>query len=78
MTSDTRRALEGDVVVRVLVSVDAKGKVTAIQAVPGAGPVPAAVTSATFDAVKRFQFEPARRGDEKVAGDIELSFTFRK
>ena len=29
-------------------------------------------------AVKNWQFEPARRGEEKVPGEIVLSFAFRK
>ena len=37
-----------------------------------------ALAAAAITAVKRWQFEPARRGDDKVTGEIELSFTFRK
>ena len=35
-------------------------------------------TNAAISAIKRWQFEPARRGGDKVPSDIVLSFTFRK
>jgi outer membrane biosynthesis protein TonB len=40
--------------------------------------IPDALAVNAINAVKQWQFEPARRGGEKVAGDVVLSFTFRK
>jgi len=70
--------MTGEVVVRVKVNVDAAGKVIAAAPVAGGGPVPQALADSTISAVKRWQFEPARRGGDKVPSDIVLSFTFRK
>jgi TonB family protein len=67
-----------EVVVRVKVNVDATGKVIAAEPVVGGSPVPEALADSTISAVKRWEFEPARRGGDKVPGDIVLSFTFRK
>jgi TonB family protein len=73
-----RRSMTGEVVVRVKVNVDATGKVIAAEPVVSGSPVPEALADSTISAVKRWQFEPARRGGDKVPGDIVLSFTFRK
>jgi TonB family protein len=73
-----RRSITGEVVVRVKVSVDAAGKVIAAEPVAGGSLIPEALADSTISAVKRWQFEPARRGGDKVPGDIVLSFTFRK
>jgi TonB family protein len=73
-----RRSMTGEVVVRVKVNVDAAGKVIAAEPVAGGSPVPEALADSTISAVKRWQFEPARRGGDKVPGDVVLSFTFRK
>jgi len=73
-----RRSMTGEVVVRVKVNVDAAGKVIAAAPVASGGPVPQALADSTISAVKRWQFEPARRGGDKVPSDIVLSFTFRK
>lgn len=75
---NVRRGISGDVVVRVRVNVDAAGKVIAAEPVSPDGPVAEALAGSAITAVKRWQFEPARRGGDKVAGDIVLSFTFRK
>jgi TonB family protein len=72
-----RRSITGEVVVRVKVNVDAAGKVIAAETVGGTA-IPEALADSTISAVKRWQFEPARRGDVKVPGDIVLSFAFRK
>jgi TonB family protein len=73
-----RRSISGEVVVRVRVNVDAAGKVVAAEAVGSGSPVAIALADSAITAVKRWQFEPARRGSDKVAGSIVLSFTFRK
>ena len=78
MMDKVRRSIEGEMVAKVRVYVDATGKVTDIKPLTGGTPVADALAITAVNAVRRWQFEPARRGDEKVAGDVELSFTFRK
>jgi TonB family protein len=75
---NVRRSITGEVVVRVRVNVDAAGKVIAAEPVSPDSPVAEALAGSAVSAVKRWQFDPARRGGDKVAGDIVLSFTFRK
>jgi protein TonB len=72
------RSIRGDVVVRVRVNVDAAGKVVAAEPVGSGSLVAEALADSAISAVKRWEFEPARRGGDKVAGDVVLSFTFRK
>jgi TonB family protein len=72
------QSIRGDIVVRVRVNVDADGKVVAAEPVGGGSPVAEALADSAISAVKHWQFEPARRGGDKVAGDVVLSFTFRK
>ena len=78
MMDKVRRSIEGEMVAKVRVYVDATGKVTDIKALTGGTPVADALAITAINAVRRWQFEPAHRGDEKVPGDVELSFTFRK
>jgi protein TonB len=78
VSEKVRRSITGEVVVRVRVNVDAAGRVVAAQPVGNSSPVADALADSAISAVKRWEFEPARRGGDKVAGDIVLSFTFRK
>ena len=78
VSEKVRRSINGDVVVRVRVNVDAAGKVIGAEPVGTGSPVAEALADAAISAIKRWQFEPARRGGDKVASDIVLSFTFRK
>jgi len=78
VSEKARRSITGDVVVRVRVNVDAAGRVVAAQPVGNSSPVAEALADSAISAVKRWEFEPARRGHDKVAGDVVLSFTFRK
>ena len=78
VSDKVRRSITGEVVVRVKVNVDAAGKVIAAEPVGSGSLVAAALADSAISAVKRWQFEPARRGGDKVASDIVLSFTFRK
>jgi protein TonB len=71
------KSLVGEVVVRLKVNVDASGRVTSTESAGGASVDPA-VMSAVSSAVKRWKFEPARQGSEKVPGELVLSFVFRK
>jgi TonB family protein len=78
LKENVRRSITGEVPVRLRVYVDATGKVLGVDALNATNPVTGALAAAAVAAVKQWQFEPAQRGDEKVAGEIELSFTFRK
>ena len=75
---NVRRSITGEVVIKVRVSVDAIGKVTAAEALSTGNAVAESLAGAAISAVKKWQLEPARRGEEKVAGEVALSFTFRK
>ena len=78
MADKVRRSLDGEMTVKVRAYVDAAGKVTHIEPLTGGSPMADALSITASNAVRRWQFEPASRGDEKVAADVELSFTFRK
>ena len=73
-----RRSITGEVAIQVRVSVDAAGKVTGVEPVTRRNGVAELLASSVTSAVKSWKFEPASRGDEKVPGDLVLSFTFRK
>lgn len=64
--------------IKVRVNVDATGKVISTETLPNGHPLAEAVAGSVAASVKRWEFEPARRGDEKVPGSVVLSFTFRK
>ena len=72
------RSIRGEVVVRVRVKVDATGKVVAAEPVDNSSPAAMALADSAITAIKRWQFEPARRGSNRVPGDVVLSFAFRK
>jgi TonB family protein len=71
-----KRKLRGETIVAVLVDVDASGKV--INAVPTAKTAKgnASLASLAVEAARQSQFEPATRGDQKVAGQATLQFRF--
>jgi len=73
-----RRSITGEVVIKVRATVDATGRVISAESNAKGDPTIDVLAGSAIAAVKRWQFEPARRGDEKVSGDVELSFTFRK
>jgi len=66
------------VLVRIKVNVDAGGKVLFAESVSAGNAVADALAVSAITAVKKWQFEPARRGDQRIPGDVVLSFTFRK
>src|SRR5436190_2411042 len=72
------RMMTREVTVRVRAQVDGTGKVIAVDALNVTNPVTRGLAEAAVAAVKQWEFEPALRGNEKVPGDIELSFTFRQ
>jgi TonB family protein len=78
LPENIRRSISGEMVVRLKVSVDVSGKVISAEPIAENASVPDALASTAIGAVKRWQFEPARRGGDKVPGDVVLSFTFRK
>ena len=75
---NVRRSIKEDVIVQVRVNVDATGKVTGATPVEASNPVAEALARAAVSSIRHWQFEPARRGGDKVPGDVVLSFTFRK
>jgi periplasmic protein TonB len=75
---NVRRSITGEVIVQVKVNVDSSGKVIGAEPLGSGDPVAQALAGAAISAVKRWQFEPARRGAEKVTADTVLTFRFRK
>jgi TonB family protein len=75
---DVRRSITVETVIRLRVHVDGTGKVIGADPLNATGPVASALAGAAITAVKRWAFEPARRGEDRVPGEVELSFTFRK
>ena len=75
---NVRRSIAGDVVIKVRANIDATGKVIGVESVSKGDAVAEALAGSAIAAVKRWQFEPARNGADKVAGEIVLSFIFRK
>jgi TonB family protein len=73
-----RRSITGEVIVKVRASIDAAGKVISAESILKGDPIAEALAGSAIAAVKRWQFEPAQRGVDKVPGEIVLSFTFRK
>lgn len=78
LPENVRRSISGEMIVRLKVSVDVSGKVISAEPLAGGAAVPDALARTAIGAVKRWQFEPARRGGENVPGDVVLSFAFRK
>jgi protein TonB len=76
LSDKVRRSIVGEAIVRVKVNVDSTGRVTSAE--PVAGAVSDAIANTAVEAVRHWQFEPARQGGEKVSGDVVLSFIFRK
>src|SRR5207245_5893818 len=73
-----RRSIPGEVVIKVRVHVDAAGKVLTAESLSKGSPIAEALASSAIAAVKQWQFEPARREEEKVPGDVVLTFTLRQ
>jgi len=77
LSDSVRQAIKGEVVVRVRVNVDASGAVVGAEPVADQAVAEPLLTAATI-AVKRWKFEPAQRGGQRIASETVLSFTFRK
>ena len=75
---NVRRSIAGEIVIKVRANIDATGKVIGAESVSKGDAVAEALAGSAIAAVKRWQFEPARRGADKVPGEIVLSFIFRK
>jgi protein TonB len=73
-----RRSIEGEAIIRLRVYVNRNGAVTGVDPLNATTSALGVLADAAIAAVRRWQFEPARRGSEPVAGVAELSFTFRK
>jgi hypothetical protein len=75
---NVRRSIAGEIVIKVRANIDATGKVIGAESVSKGDAVAEALAGSAIAAVKRWQFEPARSGADKVPGEIVLSFIFRK
>jgi TonB family protein len=71
-----KRKLRGDTVVRVLVDVDANGKVVNAVSVTQGNKMTQSLVGLAVEAARQSRFEPARQGEKKVAGQITLQFRF--
>ena len=78
LSDSARQAIRGEVVVRVRVNVDASGAVVAAEPLAESQPIAEPLLAAATAAVKRWKFEPAQRGGQRIASETVLSFTFRK
>src|SRR5262249_36670638 len=65
-----RRKLREDRVVQILVDVDASGKVTKAVAVSKGNKLTESLAAAAVEAARQSQFEPARQGDRRIAGQV--------
>lgn len=74
-----RSMLRDDVVVAVRLEVDANGRVISMEPMrqPG-GPMRLILERAAADAALRWQFEPARVGNQKVPAEALVQFRFRR
>jgi TonB family protein len=71
-----KRKLRGDVLVKVLVDVDANGKVVNAISVTPTTKITQPLVGLAIEAARQSQFEPAKQGDKKLAGQVTLQFRF--
>jgi hypothetical protein len=71
-----KRKLRGDALVRVLVDVDANGKVVNAVSVTQGSKMTQSLIPLAVEAARQSHFEPAKQGDRKVAGQATLQFRF--
>jgi hypothetical protein len=71
-----KRKLRGDVLVKVLVDVDANGKVVNAISVTPTTKITQPLVGLAIEAARQSQFEPAKQGDKKLAGQTTLQFRF--
>jgi hypothetical protein len=74
---NVRRLITSPVDVNVKVSIDAAGRVTLAESLPGKLPVDESVTSAARKAAAAWRFAPAQRGGRPVPSELILRFQFR-
>jgi hypothetical protein len=71
-----KHKLRGDVLVRVLVDVDANGKVVNAVSVTQGNKMTQSLAGLAVEAARQSRFEPAKQGEKKVAGQTTLQFRF--
>jgi TonB family protein len=71
-----RSALQLPLSMSVLVEVDETGKVTAVEPHSGTGDWGSPYAVAAITAARKWRFEPAREGEERIPGKIILRFRF--
>jgi len=72
-----RATLTAEVEVRLMVKIDAAGRVVRAEPVAPAGPASRALVNATQGAARLWKFAPAMRGNEPIASEIVLVFGYR-
>ncbi len=70
------RQIQGFLVVSIRVDIDESGQVIAAAPVSAASGVHSQLAAAVVDAVRRWQFEPARQGGRAVRGQTVLHFKY--
>jgi outer membrane biosynthesis protein TonB len=73
-----KRKLHGELLIRVLVDVDANGKVKNAVALTKGDKLTDSLAALAVEAARQSQFEPAKQGDQKVDGQATLQFRFEK
>jgi hypothetical protein len=72
-----RATLTAEVEVRLMVKIDAAGRVVRAEPVAPTGPASSALVRATQGAARLWKFAPAMRGDEPIASEMVLVFGYR-
>jgi hypothetical protein len=73
-----KRKLRKDIVVRVVVEVDANGKVKNAASLTKGDQLTESLAALAIAAARQSQFEPAKQGDTKVDGQTTLEYVFEK
>jgi hypothetical protein len=73
-----KRKLRKDIVVRVVVEVDANGKVKNAASLTKGDQLTESLAALAIAAARQSQFEPAKQGDAKVDGQTTLEYVFEK
>ena len=73
---NVRAMLTERITIQIRVQVDSSGKVTHAEPLSTAGRLGGFLGTAAVNAARLWTFEPATRGNEKVAGEFMLHFTF--
>jgi len=73
---NVKKTIMGDVLITMNVDVDEKGHVTNAELVGKINKNIEKLKTAALEAIKRYQFEPARQGDQPVASQTTVKMHF--